>query len=183
MEHFLFRQTEVGVQADGLILRFQDGQPFRLHYWIFCDPNWRVRQIIARLLAENSKPIVLNADGKGNWTDGNGDRISALEGCLDVDISATPFTNSLTIRRLQLQRGESAKIQVVYLAVPEMKISREPQRYTCLEVNPPGGVYKFESLTSEFVAELLVDADGLVLDYPQLFVRVNNVKSDWRKGA
>jgi len=103
-----------------------------------------------------------------------------LEGCLDVDISATPFTNTLPIRRLQLQLGESAEIQVVYLAVPEMQINCEPQRYTCLEVNPAGGVYKFESLTSVFVAKLPVDADGLVLDYPQLFARVNDVRNKTR---
>jgi len=40
------------------------------------------------------------------------------------------------------------------------------QRYTCLE----RGLYRFEA--GRFEAELPVDADGLVLDYPGLFRRI-----------
>jgi hypothetical protein len=68
--------------------------------------------------------------------------------------------------------GESAEIQVVYFNLLDMQISREPQRYTCIAMNATGGVFKFESLSSEFTANLPVDAGGLILDYPQLFARV-----------
>ena len=45
-------------------------------------------------------------------------------------------------------------------------------RYTCLETGSAGRKYKFESLDSGFIADITVDQDGLVEDYPGLFKRV-----------
>jgi hypothetical protein len=42
----------------------------------------------------------------------------------------------------------------------------EPQRYTCLEKGNDGGLYRFLSLDGRFKADLPVDTDGLVFDYP-----------------
>ena len=41
-----------------------------------------------------------------------------------------------------------------------------------LEKSPTGGLYRFESLSSGFRADIPVDGDGLVLDYPGVFRRV-----------
>jgi hypothetical protein len=64
---------------------------------------------------------------------------------------------------------------MVYIAVPQMLIEVTQQRYTCLEITPTGGLYRFESLddgVTSFTADLPVDHDQLVLDYPELFRRV-----------
>jgi hypothetical protein len=45
-------------------------------------------------------------------------------------------------------------------------VGPERQRYGCLEAQADGGLYRFEALPSGFTAELPVDADGLVIDYP-----------------
>jgi hypothetical protein len=95
-----------------------------------------------------------------------------LDGCIDVDISSTPFTNTLPIRRLGLEPGESEELAVTYILVPELLVGAERQRYDCLEAQAEGGLYRFEALPSGFTAELPVDADGLVIDYPGLFRRV-----------
>jgi uncharacterized protein len=50
-------------------------------------------------------------------------------------------------------------------------VGAERQRYGCLQARADGGLYRFEALPSGFTAELPVDADGLVLDYPGLFRR------------
>ncbi len=92
-----------------------------------------------------------------------------LKGCVDVDISATPTTNTLPIRRLGLRRGESAELVVAYVHVPQLRVGRERQRYGCLEASANGGIYRFEALPSGFAADIPVDADGLVVDYPGLF--------------
>ena len=42
---------------------------------------------------------------------------------------------------------------------------------TVLEKGDGGGLYRFESLDGGFTADLPVDPDGLVLDYPGLFKR------------
>ena len=96
------------------------------------------------------------------------------KGCLDVDISGSPFTNTLPIRRADFKPGLSLSLTVVYLAVPELTIEPAEQRYTCLEKSPTAGLYRYESLDSSFRADLPVDDDGLVLDYPGLFRRVGS---------
>jgi hypothetical protein len=97
-----------------------------------------------------------------------------LNDCIDIDISATPFTNTLPIRRLQLARGQSSEIKVVYIAVPEMELKPAMQRYTCLEIKPYGRLYRYESLPSGYTNEFWVDTDGLIIDYPGLFRRVQS---------
>jgi hypothetical protein len=52
---------------------------------------------------------------------------------VDVDISITPFTNTLPIGRLKLHTGESQEILAVYICMPDLAISTDRQRYTCLE--------------------------------------------------
>ena len=80
-----------------------------------------------------------------------------------------PFTNTLPIRRLGLAQGQTADIRAVYVELPALTVSVDPQRYTCLK---PGQLYRYESLDSEFARDIDVDADGLVVTYPGLFKRV-----------
>ena len=175
LEHLHLLQQQESIVADGLILGVQEQAPFRVRYQIHCDLHWRLRAIHLSMLSGPSQSLHLLTDGEGFWTTEDGLPIPSLKGCLDVDISATPFTNTLPIRRLTLQPGSSATLSMVYIVVPQMRAQATEQRYTCLEVTPSGGRYRYESLTngvSSFTAELPVDRDGLVLDYPGLFRRV-----------
>jgi hypothetical protein len=125
-------------------------------------------------LVPSDRPrIDLKTDGQGHWFDRHeGRSLPELDGCLDIDISATPFTNTLPIRRIDWQVGQSETLKMVYILFPELTITVAPQRYTCLEKSESGAVFRFESLDSGFTALLPVDSDGLVLDYPGLFQRV-----------
>jgi uncharacterized protein len=172
LEHLYLLCDDEQISADGIVLGVKEDVTFRIHYEVRCDSKWRVRKVIVNSLDENKQTIKLTSDGLGNWTDEFSKTISELEGCLDIDISVTPFTNTLPIRRLNFNRGASSELQVAYVAVPEMQMSVERQRYTCLELNEAGSKYKFESLDGEFTAILSVDTDGLVEDYPNLFKRV-----------
>ena len=92
-----------------------------------------------------------------------------------MDLSVTPFTNTLPIRRLVLRDGESSEIADVYVTVPVMEQGVSRQRYTCLERGPEGGLYRYEDrgIFRGFTADLPVDAEGLVLDYPGIFRRMS----------
>jgi hypothetical protein len=160
------------VVADGLIISIVQGVPYRLRYRIQCDAAWQVQEVALHLLMPRDIQLHLNRDNAGMWYPSTGEAASALTGCTDVDISATPLTNTLPIRRLQLVVGQSAEIAVVYIAVPALTITSEHQRYTCLEQHQQGSLYRYESLASGFTATLPVDRDGFVLDYPDLFRRV-----------
>jgi len=171
LEHLKLVQNGGGALADGVVIGIEEGTPFRVRYELRCDARWKVRELTALSLGEG-KEIRLLADGEGRWTTTTEDAVRHLDGCIDVDISATPFTNTLPIRRLMLEPGESVDLEVAYCAVPALRVETEPQRYTCLERSGEGGTYRFESLDGGFTANLSVDTGGLVLDYPDLFRRV-----------
>jgi Putative glycolipid-binding len=95
--------------------------------------------------------VELFSDGEGNWTGSDGRTLSYLKGCEYVDISETPFTNSLPIRRLGLAPGESAEIGVAYLEGAELQPWPEPQRYIRLKMGDGGLTYRFVSLEGGLV--------------------------------
>ncbi len=174
LEHLKLVWDGASILADGVVVGVEEGVPFRTRYELRCDARWRTREVVASALVRDGREIRLLADGEGRWIMANGEPVPALDGCIDVDISATPFTNTLPIRRLGLELGEATNLKVAYLAVPEMRVEPAQQRYTCLERDDQGGLYRYESLDGEFAgftADLPVDADGLVLDYPGLFRR------------
>jgi hypothetical protein len=164
--------SDDGAVANGLVIGLEAGRPFRIGYEVRCDGLWRVQEVRAAA-PDLGRPVLdLLADGKGRWKRRGGEPVPELDGCIDVDISATPFTNTLPIRRLGLEPGESEELMVAYIRVPELLVGPERQRYGCLEARADGGLYRFEALPSGFTAALPVDADGLVIDYPGLFRRV-----------
>jgi uncharacterized protein len=172
LEHLVLEQAREGILADGLVLRYHNEQGLRLRYQITCDPDWRTRQVRVQLLGENVSEVRAISDGRGSWTGPDGHKIEYLNGCLDVDVMATPFTNTLAIRRLGLAAGESREIEVAYVKIPGLELSRARQRYNCLEKNGEGARYLYESLEGDFKAELAVDDESLVLTYQGLWERV-----------
>lgn len=172
LEHLHFRDAESGYMADAFLLRWLNGHPIRLYYRIACDQSWRTRDVFVQLLSSPGQELALQADGEGNWTSKRRP-FQSLKGCLDIDRSATPFTNTLPIRRLNLKPGESAVIEVAYVSIPDLKVKKVSQRYTCREKKAKGGVYRYQGLSTGFEAELTTDKDGFVVQYPSVFDRVH----------
>jgi len=171
LEHLRLSDAAGDILADGLVIGLAEGgAPFRARYTVQCDAQWRVRAVRIDMLDDANRRLDLYSDGAGHWSDDTGADLPGLVGCFDVDISITPFTNALPIRRLAFSPGASADITVVYIDLPALTVQPEMQRYTCLAADI--GRYRFEARSSGFTAELPVDGDGLVLDYPGLFRRV-----------
>ncbi|THV41502.1 putative glycolipid-binding domain-containing protein [Glycomyces buryatensis] len=159
-EHLDLRVGDDGVVADGLILAAPEGEPIRLAYRIECDRAWRTRAVT--LEHHRRERTTLTRDEPGRWLVNGRERLDLAE-CIDVDIALTPFTNTLPIRRLGLASGVAADLHVVYiLPEPELTVGPADQRYTRLDTG-----YRYESGT--FRADLAIDRDGLVTDYPDLW--------------
>lgn len=172
LEHLHVLQHDEGNAIDSVVIGMEHETPFRLWYEIHTDKDWKVRRCTLRLLGGGYQEITLHADGEGRWTDAAGVPLSVLDRCIDIDISVTPFTNTLPIRRLSLQPGQSADLLVAYLTVPQLQVRMMQQRYSCLEHRTDGGIYRYESLDSGFTRDLSVDAQGLVIDYPGIWKRI-----------
>ena len=168
LEHLVLGQTNEGIVAQGVVIGGRNGEEFGASYRIACDAAWRIRHVIVDVAGGGH--LELFADGDGQWRDAGGASIDALEGCIDVDLTASCFTNTLPIRPLGDSLGERQPIDVAWIWVPELKVERAAQAYTRLGMNS----YRYEGLGSGFRADLRVDDDGLVVDYPGLFRRVGS---------
>jgi hypothetical protein len=171
-EHVALRIDPHGLAADGIAVAIADPVPFRIRYEIRCDEATRVRAVSVHDLDRPDRVVRLAADGAGHWTGVDGSPMPALAGCLDVDVAAMTFTNTLPIRRLGLDVGQSAELAMAYVALPDLSVQPTRQRYTCLARTPSSARYRYEGLGTGFVAELPTDADGVVVDYPGLSRRV-----------
>lgn len=162
-----------GARFQSAVIDADPAAPFRIAYAIETDVAWRVRRVLVRQLGGDARTQELRADGAGRWTDGAGATIAHLDGCVDVDLTATPATNTLPIRRLALHSGDAAEIAVAWVQFPDLTVRHSRQRYTCLVPYQDGhGRYRYEGLESGFAVELPVDANGIVQDYGDIWQRL-----------
>jgi uncharacterized protein len=92
-----------------------------------------------------------------------------LYGAYDVDLGGSPLTNTLPIRRLHLANAEigaAHRLSVAWVLLPSLEVVQADQIYTPLG----GGQVRYASET--FSADLTVDDEGFVIDYPGLAKRV-----------
>ena len=172
-EHFLIRIGDDSIDAEGFVVSL-DSRPIRLHYRLRCDPDWTARELHITE-ASSGLDLGFRSDGQGRWTDRAGRHLPDLDGCIDVDVAATPFTNTLPIRRLSWDVGQVRDLRMLYFLVPELTLDGAGQQYTCLAKDDDGATFRYES--GGFEADIRVDADGFVIDYPEIWRRI------WPEGS
>ena len=139
-----------------------------LQYVLRLSPTWQVRQFL--LFRDLEEPdLWLATDGSGRWGEMNGAHRTELDGCYDIDLACTPFTNTLPIRRLPLHEGHAAELPVLRVDPETLGVVPDLQRYTRIGSHH----WLCEHVETGFSAELEVDEFGLVLDYPALFRRLS----------
>jgi hypothetical protein len=161
-----------GFGADGCDVAVDGERLWWVTWGVDVDGGWRTRSFAAAAVGPSGeRDLTLVADRSGSWTR-EGEPAPELDGCTDVDIVSTPFTNTLPIRRLGLAVGESADIRAAWVDVPSLELAVSTQRYTRLE--PEEGVdrYRFVALDSGDAYLITVDDDGLVIDYERFAQRV-----------
>lgn len=170
LEHVLWSEAG-GLEARSEAVHLlAEGGPLRLSYHVEATADARTTAVELEAVDGADRTVRLTAGSGGGWCDGSGVAMPALDGCVDVDIAATPLTNTLPIRRLGLVPGQAADIDVVYIDVPTLHVSPVRQRYTCLFSEDGRSGYRYES--GSFCADLVVDRHGLVIDYAGLWRRV-----------
>lgn len=175
-----------GVSAGGTQLGV-DPLPYRLDYTLEAPDRF----MTARLRVEAAgtgwaRRIELRHDGHGVWTcdaeeegdvdlPASGGSVEALAGAVDCDLGLSPLTNLMPVRRHALHEREGAlDFLMAWVSVPDLGLHAYRQRYEHLRRNDAGAVVRFIDLGLDrgFVADLELDADGLVLFYPELARRV-----------
>jgi hypothetical protein len=136
-------------------------------YVIRLSPMWHVRQFL--LFRDADDPdLWLGNDGSNRWGELNGAHRTELDGCSDIDLHITPFTNTLPIRRMQLDIGDGADVTAAVVDVETLGVIPVQHRYEHLAP----GEWRKTHLKTGVSIEFRVDNYGLVQDEPDLFRRV-----------
>lgn len=139
---------------------------------VLLDRDWLTRAVEVRAVgAAGERLLRLTADDRRRWFVDSVHR-PRLDGCLDVDIAATPLTNTFPIRRqASLSVGESATFPVVWVDVPGLHVTRVDQTYRRLPPVDGRDAWEYSDPTHGAFT-LTVDDDGLVVDYEGFARRV-----------
>jgi hypothetical protein len=169
---YLHLQSDNTHHIRGYITGLVNDLPLHVNYHITANADWETTGVLIMVHDHIQKELQFTREN-GKWYDKQGTIHEIFDLCIDIDISITPFTNTLAVNRLSLVEGESKEITVLYFDLPAMDVKPVKQRYTKLADR----LYRYESLWSGFTAELEVDDDGLVRDYPGIWVRAFPVSS------
>jgi hypothetical protein len=117
-----------------------------------------------------SASLELRREG-GRWAV-NGEDRPDLADALDCDLAACPLTNTMPILRHDLHRVPGERdFLMAFIEVPSLRVVPSRQRYTHQRLLDGGGaVVRYAS--GSFQSDLVIDADGFVVEYPQLGRRV-----------
>lgn len=164
MERLSLQVTDEAVLASGTVICSDEGGYRIDHRWRL-DREWRAQAVtVERWNDAGHGTLRLERLGGGWRVDGVAR--PDLDGAEEPDLSVTPFCNSLPIRRL----GDSMTLETAYIDGPALTVTRSRQRYERL--GPDRVRYVDLGVAEGFTAELLVDAEGLVIRYQHLFERV-----------
>jgi len=143
------------------ITALKDGRPMLADYEIECDHLWHTRRVITTCrVGSSAHEVDLTVETSGVWRSA-GQVLPALRSCVDIDLAVSPATNTLPIRRLDLEVGQSAEVTAAWLKFPDLTLELLPQSYTRIDAHR----YRYQSGTG-FSAELQVDDLGLITSYP-----------------
>ena len=154
-----------GAVITGAAVFVEEGQPCRLDYRIVCDAEWRT--IGARVTGWHGATLVdleVSVDDERTWNL-NGQLCRPLQGCDDIDLSFSPSTNLLPIRRMELAVGEARAVRAAWLRFPDMVLEPLEQSYERVSES----LYRYESGRASFVGLLETNIVGFVTEYPGLW--------------
>ncbi len=160
----LDRGREANV-AEGTVLVVLADVPVRARYRIEHDPAWRFRSAsIAVGPPEAPRRLEILRLSDGRWQV-DGQPRPDLDGCEDLDLMVTPYTNSPVLAAHPLRPGETRSLRVTWVRFPELEVRAVEQEYTRLDAPVGFSRYRYRNRESGFAGELTLDGEGLVVEY------------------
>jgi hypothetical protein len=160
-----------GWRLEGWTAAVEEGVAWGVRYAIVLDDRGRAREARVECRHEGgTHEVALEGDGRGGWLV-DGAPAPHLDGCLDVDLEASAFTNAFPVRRLALAVGDGAEAPAAWVRAPGLAVERLEQRYARLPDADGAARYDYASPGQGFTAVLAFDPQGLVIEYPGIAVR------------
>jgi hypothetical protein len=157
------RESPEGAVLEGTAVFRESQRPCRLDYRIVCDGAWRtVSTRITGWFDDAEIDVKVDVDAGRVWSL-NGQSSPDVQGCDDIDLSFSPATNLLPIRRTRLAIGARVSVRAAWLFFPDLTLKPLDQTYERVAES----LYRYESGT--FVAMLETNNIGFVTRYPGLW--------------
>ena len=168
LERFEFLQSAEGWTLRGAIVTLAGGEPAEARYEILCDLSWNTRHADIQVRDSRGERNLRVTKENGRWYE-NGQINSKLDGCDDIDLEWSPSTNTIPVRRLRMPVGQaSGLLTAAWVRFPSLTVETLPQEYRRVAEQQ----YVYSSHNGSFVAEVVLDDQGLVLDYQGFWHRV-----------
>jgi hypothetical protein len=168
LEDNTIENCTINVCSEGVVVTSKiSGKDVDISYQIMTDTRWLTNRCeLSGYFRGFNIQFLFERNHRGTWI-ANGQLDARFDQWEYVDISLTPFTNSLPINRLVLPEKEAREISALYFDFTDRKVRLVKQCYTRLSAN----LYHYENVPNDFEADILVDDNGFVVDYPALFTR------------
>jgi hypothetical protein len=172
------RATGVAIGGDPL--------PYRLDYTFNSRAHFITKWIALEVRGQGwRRSLHLRRDKAGEWDaewESHGEALlppptgdmNAVRGALDCDLALSPLTNTMPVLRHGLLRGGGpVDFLMAWISVPDLSIVPSRQRYTFVRTDELVSVVRYESESRDFVADIVFDGDGLVVEYPGIGHRLS----------
>lgn len=153
-----------GYELKGVAVFLYRNRPCSLQYSVRCNKHWLTCYAhVVGVVGRKTVEVQIQRVG-ANWIL-NRELQPGLADCKDVDLSFTPATNTLPVRRLRLSVGQSCATSAAWLRFPSLTLARLDQTYTYRA----SGTYAYRSFAGKFRRQLRLRQSGLVTTYPTLW--------------
>jgi uncharacterized protein len=102
-----------------------------------------------------------------------GGEVGQFAEALDPDLGLSPLFNTMPVLRHRIHQGGLADdLTMLWISVPDLGLHRSAQRYTFVDRLPEGALVRLEAIGDDFVADIVFDERGLVMNYPGIARRI-----------
>jgi hypothetical protein len=165
-----------------------DPLPYRLDYTLITADRYVTSTLYVSTSGHDGvrgpwrRQLELRHDGAGTWTvdassEGEpdlprpGGDPALLDDALDCDLGLSPLTNTMPVLRGGLLAGGGPLEHLMaWVSVPDLAVVPDRQTYTFRHRDGDRSVINYAS--DGWTRDVVFDADGLVLDYPDIGHRV-----------
>jgi hypothetical protein len=172
LEHLSLNEVEGGLRVDSVLSVEAELGGVTCEYHFDLDSHWRTRRFTMNQHQAGADVALRIERASANQWRVNDQPRPDLEGCFDLDLTVSPFTNTLAIQQLQLAPDEAKEFLAVYVKVPQLEVVAARQRYRRLDAHEPPRRFLYEGLGTGFIEEITVDEHALVERYPRFAERV-----------
>jgi len=166
--------VEEGYLITGVANFLYGSKPCSLRYAVHCNEDWQtLRASVHGHIGKKEQRVDFLLTADASWLR-NGVEQPRVRGLPDIDLSFTPATNTLAVRREKFSIGQPTDTTAAWLRFPGLHLAPLRQTYTKL----PNHTYSYTALEGEFKATIVFRRSGLVSRYEGLWAEERVARSE-----